>query len=59
MPDDVSVINLFSLGGAQAVDRVRSSIADEPHLVAYAGTAVEERDLHWLDIHHILGSKGN
>jgi len=59
MPDDVSVINLFSLGGAQAVDRVRSSIADEPHLVAYAGTAVEERDLHWLDIHHSLGSKGN
>ena len=69
MPDEISVINVFSLGSAQAVERVSASIADEPHLVAYSGIAIHEREmgehatkepaLHWIDIHHSLGSKGN
>ena len=68
MPDEISVINVFSLGSAEAVSRVRTSIADEPHLVAYSGIAIHEREmghsaedaaLHWVDIHHSLGSKGN
>lgn len=69
MPDEISVINVFSLGGAEAVEKVHASIADEDHLVAYSGIAVHEREmgeqatresaLHWIDIHHSLGSKGN
>ena len=68
MPDEISVINVFSLGGAQAVQRVSDSIADEHHLVAYSGVAIHEREmgnaemepaLHWVDIHHSAGSKGN
>ena len=60
MPDEISVINVFSLGGAQAVQRVSDSIADEHHLVAYSGVAIHEREmgnaemepaLHWVDIH--------
>lgn len=69
MPDEISVINVFSLGGSQAVERVHASISDEDHLVAYSGIAVHEREigehatkepaLHWIDIHHSMGSKGN
>jgi hydroxymethylpyrimidine pyrophosphatase-like HAD family hydrolase len=68
MPDEISVINVFSLGTAEAVERVRGSIADEPHLVAYSGIAIHEKEmghvaaqpaLHWIDIHHSNGSKGN
>jgi len=69
LPDEVSVINVFSLGGETAVDRVRASISGEPHLVAYSGIAIHEpelgaqstqsRALHWVDIHHSMGSKGN
>ena len=69
MPDEISVINVFSLGSAVAVDKVRASIAEEQHLVAYSGVAIHEREmgehaaqnaaLHWVDIHHSLGSKGN
>lgn len=69
LPDEVSVINVFSLGSAKAVERVRSSISGEPQLVAYSGIAIHEpvagagstRDnaVHWIDIHHSMGSKGN
>ena len=68
MPDEISVINVFSIGSAEAVERVRASIADEPHLVAYSGIAIHEKEmghvanqpaLHWIDIHHSNGSKGN
>jgi hydroxymethylpyrimidine pyrophosphatase-like HAD family hydrolase len=69
MPDEISVINVFSLGSALAVDKVTASIAEEQHLVAYSGVAIHEREmgehaaqnaaLHWVDIHHSLGSKGN
>ena len=69
LPDEASVINVFSLGSATAVDRVRNSISGEPHLVAYSGIAIHEPELgapstrdhalHWIDIHHSKGSKGN
>lgn len=69
LPDEVSVINVFSLGSGNAVDRVRASISGEPHLVAYSGIAIQEPEpgarssngsaLHWIDIHHSMGSKGN
>lgn len=33
-------------------------VAAEDHLVAYMGEGFMGRDVHWLDIHHIDGSKG-
>ena len=30
-----------------------------PHLVAYTGTAIQKKNLCWVDIHHSHGSKGN
>ncbi len=59
MPPEVGVINLFSVGNAVAVNRAKTYIEAEAHLVAYSGIAVESKDLYWLDIHHSLGSKGN
>ncbi len=69
LPDEVSVINVFSLGSDTAVDRVRASISGEQHLVTYSGIAIHEpelgapstpnRGLYWIDIHHSMGSKGN
>ena len=34
------------------------SVQDEPHLVAYSGTAWEGRQWRWLDVHHSDASKG-
>ena len=41
-----------------AIESVAQLVASEEHLVAYAGTAVEGDDLHWIDIHHSAASKG-
>ena len=69
LPEEVRVINVFSLGTLTAVDRIRASISGESHLVAYSGVAIHEPELggrstkdhalHWIDIHHSKGSKGN
>ncbi|GIR69741.1 MAG: hypothetical protein CM15mP74_09920 [Halieaceae bacterium] len=45
MPDEISVINVFSLGSALAVDKVRASIAEEQHLVAYLALPIHEREM--------------
>ena len=34
------------------------SVNDEPHLVAYSGTALEGEQWRWLDVHHSDASKG-
>ncbi len=59
MPPGAHVINLSALGPGPAVQAVVDSIADEPHLVAYQGVAMEAENLRWMDIHHSQGSKGN
>ncbi len=59
MPDDAHVINVSAMGPRSAIQAVIDSIANEPHLVAYSGAAVEAKALCWLDIHHSMGSKGN
>lgn len=59
MPDDAHVINVSAMGPESAVQSVIASITDEPHLVAYTGTAIEAKSLCWVDIHHSMGSKGN
>lgn len=59
MPDAAHVINVSAMGARPGIDAVIASIADEPHLVAYTGVAIEARNLCWVDIHHSQGSKGN
>lgn len=59
MPDEAHVINVSAMGPADAIGAVIDSIADEPRLVSYTGTAIQKQSLCWLDIHHSQGSKGN
>lgn len=59
MPADAEISNISALGAAAAVEVVEQMIADEPNLVAYAGTALEGAEFNWIDIHHVEASKGN
>lgn len=59
MPADAEITNVSALGEPRGIDAVQAMIADEPGLVAYAGTALEGSKLKWIDIHHIDASKGN
>ncbi len=59
MPGDAEITNISALGLPQAVDTIDAMIADEPGLIAFAGTALEGAQLKWIDIHHIDASKGN
>lgn len=59
MPADAQITNISMLGELAAIEGVQMSISDEAHLVAYAGIAMENRALRWIDIHHSNASKGN
>ncbi|MGM0634414.1 MAG: HAD family hydrolase [Pseudomonadota bacterium] len=59
MPAEARITNINMLGDPAAVDQVRTDIRDEAHLVAYAGMAMENSELKWIDIHHSDASKGN
>ena len=59
MPKNVQIINLSGMGPAADISTIVNSIADEPGLVAYTGTAIQSQGLSWMDIHHSQGSKGN
>jgi 5-amino-6-(5-phospho-D-ribitylamino)uracil phosphatase len=58
MPAAADITNISALGSREAIDSVAQLVATEEHLVAYAGTALEGDDLHWVDIHHSAASKG-
>jgi len=59
MPATAAITNISAIGGAPSIETIETLIADEPDLVAYAGVAMEGSGLHWIDIHHVDGSKGN
>jgi Cof subfamily protein (haloacid dehalogenase superfamily) len=59
MPDEAHVINVSAMGPEPAVRAIVDSIANEPHLISYVGSAIQKQSLHWIDIHHSQGSKGN
>ncbi len=59
MPATAHVIALSGMGPADTVRSVIDMIADEADLVAYTGTAIQEQNLRWIDIHHSRGSKGS
>jgi Cof subfamily protein (haloacid dehalogenase superfamily) len=58
LPEDAAITHINSIGESEAIKAVLRSINDEPHLVAYSGTAWEGRQWRWLDIHHSDASKG-
>ena len=58
MPADAEITSISALGPAPAIQAAEALVADEAHLVAYAGMALEGGALMWIDIHHVDGSKG-
>ncbi len=58
LPADADITNISAIGPDTGVQAVADLIADEEGLVAYMGTAIEDRKLSWIDIHHQSGSKG-
>jgi hypothetical protein len=58
LPEDAAITHVNSIGDGEAIEAVLQSINDEPHLVAYSGTAWEGRQWRWLDVHHCDASKG-
>lgn len=58
LPGNAQITNISALGEAQAIDSVAEHVSSEPHLVAYAGTAIEGKGWHWIDVHHSNASKG-
>ena len=58
MPADAEITNISALGAPRAIDAIERLIEAEPHLVAYAGSALEGAEFRWIDIHHGDASKG-
>jgi Cof subfamily protein (haloacid dehalogenase superfamily) len=59
LPADADITNISALGPGEAIAAVARLVQSEAHLVAYAGTAIEGENLHWIDIHHSAASKGD
>lgn len=58
LPNEAAITHVNSIGDSEAIKAVLHSMNDEPHLVAYSGTAWEGRQWRWLDVHHSDASKG-
>lgn len=58
LPADAAITHVNSIGASEAILAVLNSVNDEPHLVAYSGTAWEGDQWRWLDVHHSDASKG-
>jgi len=58
LPGDAAITHVNSIGHSDAIEAVLRSVNNEPHLVAYSGSAWEGRQWRWLDIHHSEASKG-
>jgi Cof subfamily protein (haloacid dehalogenase superfamily) len=58
IPAVADITNISALGPPAAIESVAQLMNTEKHLVAYAGTALEGEELHWVDIHHSAASKG-
>jgi len=58
MPAEAEITNISALGLPAVITPIESMIANEEHLVAYAGGALEGAEFRWIDIHHSDASKG-
>jgi Cof subfamily protein (haloacid dehalogenase superfamily) len=59
LPADARITNISMLGDADSIDSIRASLANEDHLISYAGVAMESKHLKWVDYHHSSASKGD
>ena len=59
LPGRAEITNISAIGPRRAIEQVQRQVADEPHLTAYSGMALEGRQLFWIDIHHSQASKGD
>jgi Cof subfamily protein (haloacid dehalogenase superfamily) len=58
LPADAEITNISAIGLPPAVGAIEQLVLSEKHLVAYVGTAWEDANWRWIDIHHIDASKG-
>ncbi len=58
LPADAEITNISAIGLPAAVSAIEQLIQNEQHLVAYVGTAWEDENWRWIDIHHVDASKG-
>jgi Cof subfamily protein (haloacid dehalogenase superfamily) len=58
LPADAEITNISAIGLPAAVGAIEQLIESEKHLVAYVGTAWEDENWRWIDIHHVDASKG-
>jgi Cof subfamily protein (haloacid dehalogenase superfamily) len=58
LPPDAVVTHINSIGRDEAISSVSAIVNNEPHLVAYSGTAWEGEPWRWLDVHHSDATKG-
>jgi Cof subfamily protein (haloacid dehalogenase superfamily) len=59
LPADADITNVSALGPEPGIRAVVDQVRDEPGLVAYMGSAIEDQQLCWVDIHHHAGTKGD
>lgn len=58
LPALAEITNISAIGLPAAVSAIEQLIQNEQHLVAYVGTAWEDKNWRWIDIHHVDASKG-
>jgi Cof subfamily protein (haloacid dehalogenase superfamily) len=58
LPADAAITHVNAISRSDAIQAVLRSVQDEPHLVAYSGTAWEGKEWRWLDVHHSDATKG-
>ncbi len=58
LPGEAEITNISALGLPSAVSAIEHLIQREQHLIAYVGTAWEDKNWRWIDIHHVDANKG-
>ena len=46
------------IGEIAKIEAIQLAMSTEEHLVAYAGPAIENKGMKWMDVHHCKASKG-
>ncbi|MFT2109639.1 HAD family hydrolase [Marinomonas sp. 2405UD68-3] len=56
---DTLITNISAMGSPEAATRIVESTHDSsPHLIAYSGGGIYQKDAYWIDIHHRRACKG-
>ncbi|MFT4819327.1 MAG: Cof subfamily protein (haloacid dehalogenase superfamily) [Candidatus Azotimanducaceae bacterium] len=58
LPANSQVTNISMIGVADTISEMWREINAHEKLIAYAGDAIEGKQLMWMDVHHGLASKG-